>query len=205
MSKIDRQQVRRAKAEDGDPAARSHDLSFGQSGATYREDVIEGMYRGLIEAGIDFVVFLPDSMLDAVEQLLIQRGEIETYQCVREDEGVAIATGAYMVGRRPAVFMEGLGLGMSATILVRSVLQRTPMLLIGSHSSTFAERYDYHAPARLVSEPVLRALNIPYHVVLDPSEVRSVIVEGHHTVRGQKVPLAILLPPHIVRSAKEAS
>jgi sulfopyruvate decarboxylase TPP-binding subunit len=185
-----------------DAIAPKHDLSFGQSGATWDDEVIRSLYDGIVEAGVDMAIFLPDSMLDGVEQMLLARGEIETYQCVREDEGVAIASGAYMVGRRPAVFMEGLGVGMSATILVRCVLQRTPMLMIASHSSTLGERYDYHAPARLVTEPVLRALNIPYQVAQHAGEVKTLVVEGHHTVRGQKTPLAILLPPHVMRAPK---
>ena len=62
----------------------------------YLQESLESFYEGFKAAGIDFAVFLPDSMLDGVEQLMIERGEIETYQCSREDEGIAMAMGAFL-------------------------------------------------------------------------------------------------------------
>jgi sulfopyruvate decarboxylase subunit alpha len=180
------------------PTAR-HDLSFGQSGAQYRQETIDALYAGFRAADIDFAVYMPDATMDGIEQMIMERGEIEAYQCVREDEGIAMAMGAYMVGRRPVVLMEGSGIGLSAIILARSMLQRCPMLLVAGHCSTLGERYDYHATTRLVLEPVLRALTIPYHVIMEPSQIRTVVVEGQRTVSGQKIPFAVLLPTHVIR------
>ncbi len=180
------------------PAAR-HDLSFGQSGARYRQETLDALYAGFVSAAIDFAVYMPDATMDGIEQMIVERREIEAYQCVREDEGIAMAMGAYMVGRRPVVLMEGSGIGLSAIILARSMLQRCPMLLVAGHCSTLGERYDYHGTTRMVVEPVLRALGVPYHVVMDPSQIRTVVVEGQRTVSGQKIPFAVLLPTHVIR------
>ena len=65
----------------------------GKAGVRYRQEALESFYDGFKAAGIDFAVFLPDSMLDGVEQLIIERGDIEAYQCSREDEGIAMAMG----------------------------------------------------------------------------------------------------------------
>ena len=165
----------------------------------YREEAIEAFYEGFRGAGIDFAVFLPDSFLDGIEQLLLARREIEIYQCSREDEGVAMAMGAYLVGKRPVVMMEGSGIGLSALILARGIVQHTATLLVASHSSTLGERYDYHGASRLVAEPVLRALGIPYHVVLDTSQIKTVVTEAQHTAEGQKIPVGILVPSHVIR------
>jgi sulfopyruvate decarboxylase TPP-binding subunit len=164
-----------------------------------RRAALEAFHDGFRAAGIDFAVFLPDSVLDGLEQLIQERGEIRLYQCSREDEGIAMAMGAYLVGRRPVVLMEGSGLGLSALILARGLAQRTPTLLVGGHSSTLGERFDYHAATRLVAEPVLQALGIPYQVLLDPGQIRTVVVEAQRTVEGQKVPVGILVPPFVLR------
>ncbi len=176
-----------------------YDLNFAQSGGRYRRDTIEALAGGFQQAGIDMMVYLPDATLDGIEQLIVEKNEIKSYQCVREDEGLAIAMGAYMVGRRPVVLMEGSGIGMSGVILARSLLQRCPMLLLVGHCSTLGERYDYHGSTRLVVEPILRAINVPYIVAMDASQVRTLVVEGQHTVNGQKCPFAILLPTHVIR------
>ena len=172
----------------------------GKAGVRYRQDALEAFHDGFKAAGIDFAVFLPDSMLDGVEQLMIERGEIETYQCSREDEGIAMAMGAFLVGKQPVALMEGSGIGLSALILARGIVQKTPTMLIIGHNSTLGERYDYHGATRLVAEPVLRALDIPYHVLFDPGDIRNVIVEAQATINGQRLPFGILVPSHVIRA-----
>lgn len=165
----------------------------------YQQESVEAFYEGLMVAGIDFAVFLPDSMLDAVEQLMLVRGGIDVYQCSREDEGVAMAMGAFLVGRRPVALMEGSGIGLSALILARGIVQKTPTMLIVGHNSALGERYDYHGATRLVAEPVLGALGIPYHVLFRPDEIKTVIVEAQRTIEGQRIPVGIVVPSHVIR------
>jgi sulfopyruvate decarboxylase TPP-binding subunit len=165
----------------------------------YRTEALEAFYEGLRAAGIDFAVFLPDSLLDGVEQLIIERNEIPIYQCSREDEGIGMAMGAYLVGKKPVAFMEGSGIGLSALVLARGISQRTPTLLIAGHNSTLGESFDYHSATRLVAEPVLRALNIPYFVLTDVSQIRTVVVQAQRTVEGQRIPVAVLTPSFLMR------
>jgi sulfopyruvate decarboxylase subunit alpha len=176
----------------------------GKAGVRYRQEALESFYEGFRAAGIDFAVFLPDSMLDGVEQLMIERGGIDTYQCSREDEGIAMAIGAFLVGKRPVALMEGSGIGMSALILARGIVQKTPTMLVIGHNSAFGERYDYHGATRLVAEPVLRALDIPHHVLFDPADIRKVIVEAQATIEGQRLPFGVLVPSHVIREIGES-
>jgi sulfopyruvate decarboxylase TPP-binding subunit len=110
-----------------------------------------------------------------------------------------MAMGAYLVGKTPVAFMEGSGIGLSALVLARGIAQRTPTLLIAGHNSTLGEAFDYHAATRLVAEPVLRALNIPYFVLTDVSQIRTVVVEAQRTVEGQRIPVAVLTPSFLMR------
>jgi len=61
-------------------SSRTTALSTGKAGVRYRQEALESFYDGFKSAGIDFAVFLPDSMLDGVEQLILERGDIEAYQ-----------------------------------------------------------------------------------------------------------------------------
>ena len=185
-----------SKPQKAKPAAAS---ATGKVGVRYRQEALEAFYDGFKTAGIDFAVFLPDSMLDGVEQLILERGDIPAYQCSREDEGIAMAMGAFLVGKRPVALMEGSGVGLSTLILARGIVQKTPTMLIIGHNSTLGERYDYHGATRLVAEPVLRALDIPYHVLFDPGHVRNVVIEAQATIEGQRLPFGILVPSHVIR------
>jgi sulfopyruvate decarboxylase TPP-binding subunit len=169
-------------------------------GWRFNETLIQGVCDGFAAAGIDFVVYVPDSSLDGVEQRLIELGTIETYSVVREDDGIAMAIGAYMVGRSPAVLMEGAGVGMCATVLARALVSRTPMLVLAGHSETLGEKFDYHSTARLVVASVPRALNIPNYVIPRAEEAHEAVVQACLTVRGQKSPFVLMVPPYVFRA-----
>jgi len=178
-----------------DPATRGP-----RSFKRYHDEVAPMVCAALKASGIDFAVFLPDSLLYPIERLLQDDPDIETYQCSREDEGVGIAIGASLAGRKPVVMMEGSGIGLSGLALARGILQRNGMLLLIAHNSTLGERYDYHGATRLVAEPILTALRIPYHVLFDGAEIPVVIPEAQRTVEGQRTPVAVLFPRHVIRT-----
>jgi sulfopyruvate decarboxylase subunit alpha len=159
------------------------------------------LYRGLKAGGIDFAVYLPDSTLPPVERLLRADPDVTTIACAREDEGIAIAAGAYLGGRTPVALMESSGLGYAALILARIQVQRTPVLLIASRNRVLDEPYDYHAASRLVGEGVLGGLGIPYLVVDDPTRVATVVEKAAITVRGQRSCVGLLIPNFVVHEA----
>ena len=115
----------------------------------------------LKEGGANFFVYLPDVILFKTYALLAADREVQTFLCSREDEGIAMAAGAYLAGKLPVAMMEGSGLGYSGLILARAQLQRTPMLLLASHNRALGEAYDYHAAGCMASEAMLKGMNIP--------------------------------------------
>lgn len=165
----------------------------------YDQLAMEAFYTGLRRSKINFAVFLPDTLLDGVEQMILRRAEIAAFQCCREDEGIAMAMGAYLTGQRSVVMMEGSGIGLSALVLARGIVQRTPTLLLIGHNGTLGEIYDVHSATRLVSEGVLRALGIPFFVLHKREQIENVIVEAQNTVEGQRMPVGVLVPHHVVR------
>lgn len=60
----------------------------------------------------DFIVGVPCSRLkDSINK-------IENYiPCTREDEAMALAVGAYLVGKKPLVFLQNSGLGNTVDII----------------------------------------------------------------------------------------
>jgi sulfopyruvate decarboxylase TPP-binding subunit len=156
------------------------------------------LHRGLKAGGIDFAVYLPDSTLPPVERLLRADPDITTVQCAREDEGIAIAAGAYLGGKLPVALMEASGLGYAALILARIQVQRTPVLLIASRNRALDEPYDYHAASRMVGEAVLGGLGIPFLVPDDPRRLATIVEKAAVTVRGQRTCVGLLLPNFVI-------
>ena len=73
------------------------------------------------------------------------------------------------------------------------------MLVLAGHSETLGEKFDYHSTARLVVASVPRALNIPHYVIPRAEEARDAVVQAALTVRGQKSPFVLMVPPYVFR------
>src|SRR5437868_7242093 len=137
----------------------------------YKQDVAQAFLASLKANGVDFAVLLPDTILYALDERLMDDPDVETMVCAREDEGIGIALGAYLGGKKPVVLMEGSGLGLSSLVLARGMVHGLPILLIAAHNSVYGERLPAHNATRMVAQPTLDMLRIPYHVLLRPEEI----------------------------------
>ena len=165
----------------------------------YNLDNARAFHRALRAGGVDFAVYVPDSILDPIEQLLEDDPDVHTVVSAREDEGIAIAMGAALGGKTPVALMEGSGLGLSGLILARGLVQRTPLLLLVGHANGLGGQFDYHAATRLVGPATLTGLGIPHWTVIDPSTIETLVREALVTVRGQRLPVGVFVPRHIAR------
>jgi sulfopyruvate decarboxylase TPP-binding subunit len=94
--------------------------------------------------------------------------------------------------------MEGSGIGLSVNIIGRAMLQRSPTLMIVSHNTVLGEKQSYHAATRTIVEPVLSAIRVPYYVLRRADEIPLVVKEILATMEGQRIPVAICVPRHIM-------
>jgi thiamine pyrophosphate-dependent acetolactate synthase large subunit-like protein len=156
------------------------------------------IYEPLKASGIDLFIYLPDSVTYPVQELAERDREMATLCCAREDEGVAIASGAYYGGLWPALVMEGSGVGYSGLALALSIVRRTPVLLIASHSEALGVRFDHDTTSRMTTEPLLRALGIPYVVLRHIDDAAAVVRESAHAMHVLKTPVGIVIPPHLM-------
>jgi len=152
----------------------------------------------VIRSGIRFAVHLPDSTLFEVPRILAAAPGMTVIPCAREDEGIAIAGGIFLGGGLAVALMEGSGIGYSALILARLLLQRTPVVLVGSHNLALGEAHDYHGATRLAASAVLEGLHIPHVVATDGRRLGSLVEQTAVTARGQRTPVAVLVPDYVM-------
>src|SRR4051812_13862475 len=143
-------------------------------GPRYDLEAAAAFHRGLRAGGVTFATYLPDSLLDPIERLLDNDPEVQTVVCTREDEGIAIAMGAFLGGKLGVALMEGSGVGLSALILARGILQRTPVLVVASHDRALGVQFDYHGATRMVSSAVMESLGIPCVTLESVSTIETV-------------------------------
>ncbi len=149
--------------------------------------------QGLKEAGIDFVVSLPDSALKELNQLVKNDPELPYVPVCNEGDGIAICGGAWLGGRRPAMLMENSGLSLGAYALRRSALTfGFPMLLLMSYRGEFGEARWFSVTNGWGIEPLLQALRIRYTVIRKPEEIKAAIAKVQASLSSIQLPAAIL-------------
>lgn len=157
------------------------------------------IYASLREAGINFVVYCPDSANYFIQRMASEDPQISSIAVTREDDGLAIAMAAFMGGKNPVIIMEAAGLGLCS--LVFSVLaheQRMGTLILYGHHFTLGESRDSHACTRWVTDPLFDALRIPHITMMDTKDAPLIIKQTWRTVRGQMCPVAVGLPLHVL-------
>lgn len=157
------------------------------------------IYSSLREAGVDFFVYLPDSANYFIQRLAAADPHVTSVSITREDEGLAIAMGAFMGGRNPVLIIEASGLGLcTLAFAVLGHEQRMASLILYGHNFALGEVRDVHACTRWVAEPVLDALRIPNLTLMDVNDAPLLLKQAWRTVRGQMCPVAVSLPLHVL-------
>ena len=160
------------------------------------------LLRGALRAGVDACVYLPDSVLSPAIDALRDSGAVMMVPCAREDEGIAIAVGLDLGGRNPVCMMEASGLGYSALILARAQVQRTPVVVVASHTAGGGEAYDYHGATRLLSEGVFNGLGIPYEIAVRGTDLEAALFGIVQTARAQRLCCGLLVPPQVMAAGE---
>jgi sulfopyruvate decarboxylase subunit alpha len=150
------------------------------------------LVTGLRGAGVNLVATLPDinlaDLLRAVEE---EREFIHVPLC-REEEGIGICAGAYLVGKKCAVIIQNGGFFNSNNAIVSTLLQyQIPLLLMIYYAGDVGDRT--FGSTGSMTEPVLRALGIRYYVMRDPEDAPELIRRAQVLAEDSRRPVALLL------------
>ena len=152
---------------------------------------------GLNGAGINLVATLPDinlaSLLNEVEN---DRDILHVPLC-REEEGIGICAGAYLVGKKCAAIMQNGGFFNSNNAIVSTLLQyQIPLLLLIYYAGDVGDRT--FSTTGSLTEPVLQALGIRSYVMRDPQDAQELIQRAQILTEDAKRPVALLLTKEVL-------
>lgn len=150
-------------------------------------------YRGMKQAGIDFVASVPCVNLQGLFDLIEKDPDIVHVPVTREEEGVGICAGAYMGGKRPALMMQNSGLGNSINALASlDFLYGIPLLMIISHRGGKGEPIVGQVPMGKLTSGLLDAMEIPrFAPCLDEAE--KTVAQAGEVAQEKGRPTAVLL------------
>lgn len=128
----------------------------------------------MIDIGITDVVSIPDGESRHLFSALVETPGIEVYQPTREGEGIAIAAGLWVGGRRPLVLLQNTGL-MEAGDALRGcgIGPSIPLLLLvgwRGYPGAVTGRLPIDS-AYPYTEPLLRAWGVPYRHLMGDQDL----------------------------------
>ena len=147
---------------------------------------------GLKQAGIDLIASLPDiNLADLLGEVEADRDVVHVPVC-REEEGIGICAGAYLVGKKCAAIMQNGGFFNSNNAIVSTLLQyQIPLLLLIYYAGDIGDRT--FSTTGGMTEPVLQALAIRYYIMRDTADAPELIKRAQVLSEDAKRPVALLL------------
>ena len=169
-------------------------------------DAAKIIVDGLKSAGIKLVATLPDvNLADLLRQVEEDSDLIHVPLC-REEEGIGICAGAYLVGKKCAAIMQNGGFFNSNNAIVSTLLQyQIPLLLFIYYAGDIGDRT--FSTTGAMTEPVLRAMGIRYYTLRDSADAAELIRRAQISAEDSKRPVALLLTKEALgrRSALRSS
>jgi sulfopyruvate decarboxylase subunit alpha len=155
-------------------------------------DAARTIVEGLKGAGIDLVATLPDvNLAELLGAVAEDRDFIHVPLC-REEEGIGICAGGYLVGKKAAVIMQNGGFFNSNNAIVSTLLQyQIPVLLLIYYAGDIGDRT--FSTTGAMTEPVLQALGIRYYVIRRAADSVELIKRAQVLAEDSKRPAALLL------------
>ena len=118
------------------------------------------LFDVLKAAGIRQMSYVPDAGHSTLIRLFNADPEIKTNVLTTEEEGVAVACGAWLGGQRSVVLMQSSGVGNCINMLSLPVQTRTPLLMLVTMRGEWAEFNPWQVPMGQATEAALKAIGV---------------------------------------------
>jgi sulfopyruvate decarboxylase subunit alpha len=152
------------------------------------------IYDALKECDIRLLSALPETWLVHLIRLTDQDPEMILVRLAKEEEGVGISAGAHFAGVKSAMLMQNHGFLASINGIVSFAhLYKIPLLMLISYRGSFGERDPWQTQGGNVTEPLLRALCIPYFFLDTLETVKKRIRQAQTLAESSLQPVALLL------------
>lgn len=120
----------------------------------------DALYQTLKQAQVAQMAYVPDAGHATLIDLFNQDAEVTSNVLTSEEEGVAIATGAWLGGMRSVLLMQSSGVGNCINMLSLPVQARIPLLMIVTMRGEWDEFNPWQVPMGQATQPCLEAIGL---------------------------------------------
>jgi sulfopyruvate decarboxylase alpha subunit len=118
------------------------------------------LHRVLKSAGVTHMSYVPDAGHASLIDLFAADPDVISNVLTSEQEGVAIAAGAWLGGKRSVLLLQSSGVGNCINMLSLMAIGRFPLLMLVTMRGEWAEFNPWQVPMGRATEPALNAIGV---------------------------------------------
>jgi sulfopyruvate decarboxylase alpha subunit len=134
-------------------------------------DWADGVHRLFTTHRVDLISFVPDGGHKRLIELCQADSAMRTVTLTTEEEGIALAAGAFLGGRRAALLMQSSGVGNCVNMLSLPRICTMPLLMLVTMRGEWGEFNPWQIPMGQSTPAVLEASGAIVHRADTPAEV----------------------------------
>ena len=169
-------------------------MSDGSDPTRWPERIFEALKRGAIEQ----VGYVPD----AGHARLIERcradDDIRDVALTTEEEGVALAAGAWLGGERAVLLMQSSGVGNCINMFSLARTCRFPLLMFITMRGEWEEFNPWQVPMGSIVDPVLKLCEADVYRVNTPDEVAGIAERAVQQAFGGERIAAVIISQQLI-------
>jgi sulfopyruvate decarboxylase subunit alpha len=152
------------------------------------------IYDALKACDVRIITALPETWLVHLIHMADDDPDMTLVRVAKEEEAVGISAGAHLAGVNSVLLMQNHGfLAAINPIVSLAMLYKVPLTMLISYRGHMGERDPWQTQGGMVTEPLLRALNIPVWHLTDPRDVERRIRDAQTLAQAALAPVAVLL------------
>jgi sulfopyruvate decarboxylase alpha subunit len=156
------------------------------------------LFETIKRGGVRQVGYVPD----AGHARLIDRcradADIHDVVLTTEEEGIALAAGAWLGGQRAALLMQSSGLGNCINMLSLARTCRFPLLMLITMRGEWEEFNPWQVPMGSIVDPVLKLCDAEVYRVHEPDEVAGIAERAVQQSFGDERIVAMVLSQQLI-------
>ena len=158
-------------------------------------DDIHGVLAGM---GVRQVGYVPDAGHARLINLVRADRRMRAVPLTTEEEGVALAVGAWLGGERSALLMQSSGAGNCINMLGMVNECRVPLLALVTMRGHWGEFNPWQVPMSQATMPALEAIGVVVHQVDRAAEVGDVVAAAARLAFNTCRMVAVLISQRVV-------
>lgn len=159
----------------------------------------QALYQALKKVGVDFVVTFPCNWTSILIDFVAGDSDIVHIPVTREEEGIGVAAGAFLGGKKPVVIMQSSGIGNSLNALASlNLTYNIPLLILISHRGVEREKIIAQKGMGEALRKLLDGVGIEHFDLENPEDIERILTSALESALSSEKPVAVILSPFLL-------